>query len=227
MHAFVGVSDDWEEVEEDQPVHLGGCDSAIVATQGARVTIEDCWFSNFGRMGIQARHGARIEATAVTFNRHYFGAVSEDPGSSVVLRNVDFQGACVYACLVEKSGGMDLRSCHIREAQKGGILVREAGRARFDAATEFTSRRALGAAGATQPSALPAWVRRAIVIENGSLTFPDKMHGAYDSADWDWASELPEDSEGAGDWDDRLDECRWVTVCEDIWHTGPETSMHD
>ena len=133
----------------------------------------------------------------------------------------------MYACLVEKSGSMDLRSCHIREAQKVGILVREAGRARFDAATEFTSRRALGAAGATQPSALPAWVRRAIVIENGSLTFPDKMHGAYDSADWDWASELPEDSEGAGDWDDRLDECRWVTVCEDIWITGPETSMND
>ena len=226
--AFVGVSDDWEEVEEDQPVQLGGCDSCIVATQGARVTIEDCWFSNFGRMGIQARHGARIEATAVTFNRHYFGAVSEDPQSSVVLRDVDFQGAYVYACLVEKSGSMDLRSCRIREAQKGGILVREAGsRARFDAATEFTSRRALGAAGATQPSALPAWVRRAIVTGNGSLTFPDKIHGAYDSADWDWASELPEDSEGAGDWDDRLDECRWVTVREDIWITGTESSERD
>ena len=226
--AFVGVSEDWEEVEEDQPVQLDGCDSCIVATQGARVTIEDCWFSNFGRMGIQARHGARIEATAVTFNRHYFGAVSEDPQSSVVLRDVDFQGAYVYACLVEKSGSMDLRSCRIREAQKGGILVREAGsRARFDAATEFTSRRALGAAGATQPSALPAWVRRAIVTGNGSLTFPDKIHGAYDSADWDWASELPEDSEGAGDWDDRLDECRWVTVREDIWITGTESSERD
>ena len=51
-------------------------------------------------------------------------------------------------------------------------------------------------------------------------------HGNFEMAKR-WPAALPQDSEGAGDWDDRLDECRWVTVCEDIWHTGPETSMHD
>ena len=74
---FRGVSDDWEEVEEElAPIDLDGHDTGIVATQGARVTTENCWFSNFGRTGFKANTGARIEATDCTFNRHYFGALS-------------------------------------------------------------------------------------------------------------------------------------------------------
>ena len=72
--AFLGVSDDWDEVEEeDEPVELGNCDCGIVATQGARVTIEDCWFSNFGRMGIRARqrrahrgNGRHVQPAAIS-----------------------------------------------------------------------------------------------------------------------------------------------------------------
>ena len=117
--------------------------------------------------------------------------------------------------------------CRIREAQRAGLKVSgEGSRLRFDATTEFTSRRRIEE-DVPGIDSVPVWVRRAVAIEHGSLTFPDKMRGVYDSADWRWPAALPQDSEGAGDWGDRLDECRWVTVCEDIWHTGPETSMQD
>ena len=222
---FLGVSENFDAVVADEPVDTGAFDSGILATQGARVFIESCWFSGFGRYGIQAQDGAHVQARDCTFNRGYFGVVSD--GARVELERVDFQGANTYACSVRNSGSMDLRSCRIREAQRAGLKVHgEGSRLRFDATTEFTSRRRIEE-DVPGIDSVPVWVRRAVAIEHGSLTFPDKMRGVYDSADWRWPAALPQNSEGAGDWDDRLDECRWVTVCEDIWHTGAETSMHD
>ena len=215
------------------PLISTSASATVVAVLLASLSAERCariWrMRGPARVG-RASSGARIEATDCTFNRSFFGTVSEGPGSSVVLQNVDFQGDNVYACMTDEGGRTDLKACRIRGAQQSGVVVKDAGsRIRFDASTQFVARRKrMSAALAGHPPNEPLpWAPRGTVVENGSLTFPDKMHGAYDSADWDWASELPEDSEGAGDWDDRLDECRWVTVCEDIWITGPETSMND
>ena len=85
--AFMGVSDDWQDVDDDQEIELGGHDTAICALRGARVCVENCWFSQFGRMGPHRRRRTkRTEA--------FFGTVSEGPGSSAVLRAGGQRDAC-------------------------------------------------------------------------------------------------------------------------------------
>ena len=73
--------------DDDDPVDTGAFDSAILATRGARVFIESCWFSGFGRYGIQAQDGAHVQARDCTFNRGYSGVVSD--GARVELERVD------------------------------------------------------------------------------------------------------------------------------------------
>ena len=234
--AFRGVSDDWEEVEDELgPIELDGHDTAIVATQGARVTIEDCWFSNFGRTGIKANSGARIEATDCTFNRHYFGALSSGPRTSVVLRNVDFQGANVYAAIADDRGRVDLKACRIRGARLAGMIAKDAGsRIRFDALTQYVSQQQ--SREPHHPANQPRpWVKRACVIENGSLTFPDKIPGVWrvEGDSWAWLCEdrYPDDVwasdvEWESDDDDEDDETRWLTIRDDGWESGHERSMN-
>ena len=228
---FRGVSDDWEEVEDElAPIELDGHDTGIVATQGARVTIENCWFSNFGRTGFKANTGARIEATDCTFNRHYFGALSSGPRTSVVLRNVDFQGANVYAAIADDGGRIDLKACRIRGARLAGMIAKDAGsRIRFDALTQYVSQK-------RHPANQPRpWVKRACVIENGSLTFPDKIPGVWqvEGNSWAWLCEdrYPDDKwasdvEWESDDEDDDDETRWLTIRDDGWESGHERCMN-
>ena len=230
--AFLGVSDDWDEVEEeDEPVELGNCDCGIVATQGARVTIENCWFSNFGRMALRARSGARIEASDVTVNRSFFGVVSENrdepegPRSSMVLTRVDLQGANVYGCMVEGGARADLKACRIHGATHAGLISKGAGsRIRFDASTEYVSQhRSFG----QLPGHGPSWVKRACAIENGSVTFPDEIpgvgevEGRWVGAGNDYESDVEWESD-----DDNDDETRWLAVRDpDGWESGHERCM--
>jgi len=220
--AFMGVSDDWDDVEEDDPVLLGSHDTGIVATQGARVTIENCWFSDFGRTGFKANSGARIEATNCTFNRHYFGVMSWT-GSSVVLRNVDFQGANVYAAIADTGGRVDLKACRIRGATHAGIIARRAGsRIRFDALTQYVSQRQPREPHHPADRATP-WVTRACAIENGFLTFPDEIPGVG-KVEGRWLG-LHDDYESESD-DDEDDETRWLTVRGEGWESGHERCMN-
>ena len=250
--AFLGVSDDWDEVEEeDEPVELGNCDCGIVATQGARVTIENCWFSNFGRMALRASSGGRIEARDTTVNRSYFGAISENcdepegPQSSMVLTRVDFQGANKYACMAEGGARADLQACRIRCCTHSGVIAKDAGsRIRFDASTQFVSQhRTFG----QLPGRGPPWVKRASVIENGSVTFPDEIPGVGKvEGPWlgsahrgalqgpplgpppriDYQSDVEWESDDDDDDDD--DETRWLTVRllrDGGWESGHERCM--
>ena len=230
----MGVSDDWQDVDDDQEIELGGHDTAICALRGARVCVENCWFSQFGRMGLRASSGARIEATDCTFNRSFFGTVSEGPGSSVVLQNVDFQGDNVYACMTDEGGRTDLKACRIRGAQQSGVVVKDAGsRIRFDASTQFVARRKrMSAALAGHPPNEPLpWAPRGTVVENGSLTFPDTIPGAIPEGAWGWLTEVMQDDEeytSDVEWesdDDRDDETRWLTVTHAGWETGHERCM--
>ena len=247
--AFLGVSDDWDEVEEeDEPVELGNCDCGIVATQGARVTIENCWFSNFGRMALRASSGGRIEARDTTVNRSYFGAISENcdepegPQSSMVLTRVDFQGANKYACMAEGGARADLQACRIRCCTHSGVIAKDAGsRIRFDASTQFVSQhRTFG----QLPGRGPPWVKRASVIENGSVTFPDEIPGVGKvEGPWlgsahrgalqgpplgpppriDYQSDVEWESD---DDDDDDDETRWLTIRDNGWESGHERCMN-
>ena len=225
--AFMGVSDDWQDVDDDQEIELGGHDTAICALRGARVCVENCWFSQFGRMGLRASSGARIEATDCTFNRSFFGTVSEGPGSSVVLQNVDFQGDNVYACMTDEGGRTDLKACRIRGAQQSGVVVKDAGsRIRFDASTQFVSQhRSFG----QLPGRGPPWVKRASVIENGSVTFPDEIPGVGEvEGRWLGAgNDYQSDVEWESDDDDDDDETRWLTVRDpEGWESGHERCMN-
>ena len=229
---FMGVSDDWESVEDDQPIDLGGHDTGIIATQGARVTIENCWFSNFGRMALRARSGARIEASDVTVNRSFFGVVSENrdepegPRSSMVLTRVDLQGANVYGCMVEGGARADLKACRIHGATHAGLISKGAGsRIRFDASTQYVSQhRSFG----QLPGHGPSWVKRACAIENGSVTFPDEIPGVGE-VEGRWVgpgNEYESDVEWESDDDDDDDETRWLTVRDpDGWESGHERCM--
>ena len=249
--ALIGISDDWEEVEEDEPVDLGSHDTGIYATQGARVTIENCWFSNFGRMALRASSGGRIEARDTTVNRSYFGAISENcdepegPQSSMVLTRVDFQGANKYACMAEGGARADLQACRIRCCTHSGVIAKDAGsRIRFDASTQFVSQhRTFG----QLPGRGPPWVKRASVIENGSVTFPDEIPGVGKvEGPWlgsahrgalqgpplgpppriDYQSDVEWESD---DDDDDDDETRWLTVRllrDGGWESGHERCMN-
>ena len=210
---------------------MGGHDTGIIATQGARVTIENCWFSNFGRMAFRARSGARIAASDVTVNRSFFGAVSENrdepegPRSSMVLTRVDLQGANVYGCMVEGGARADLKACRIRGATHAGLISKGAGsRIRFDASTQYVSQhRSFG----QLPGHGPSWVKRACAIENGSVTFPDEIpgvgevEGRWVGAGNDYESDVEWESD-----DDNDDETRWLTVRDpDGWESGHERCM--
>ena len=132
---------------------------------------------------------------------------------------------------------MDLKACRIRGATHAGIIAKgEGARIRFDALTQYVSQQ--------QPREphhpanwRPPWVKRACVIENGSLTFPDKIPGVWrvegdDREDYAW---LCEDYHPAVEWasdvewesdDDEDDETRWLTVRDDGWESGHERSMN-
>ena len=212
---------------------MGGHDTGIIATQGARVTIENCWFSNFGRMALRARSGARIEASDVTVNRSFFGVVSENrdepegPRSSMVLTRVDLQGANVYGCMVEGGARADLKACRIRGATHAGLISKGAGsRIRFDASTEYVSQhRSFG----QLPGHGPSWVKRACAIENGSVTFPDEIPGVG-AVEGRWlgaGNEYESDVEWESDDDVDDDETRWLTVRDDEgWESGHERCMN-
>lgn len=240
--AFVGLSNDWDDVEEDEEVELDGHDTAICALQGSRVTLENCWFSQFGRVGLRAQSGARMEARDCTFNRSFFGAISEGPGSSVVLRNVDFQGANKYACMADEGGRMDLKACRVRCAEQSGFVAKDPGsRLRFDASTQFVSRRKRreDQHPADHP---PPWAPRAVAVDGASLTFPDKLPGVQRMQDSDYRAWLcegrddrPDDQwESDVEWESDAEDAgdtRWLTVRTDLngprcYETGHERCMN-
>ena len=249
---FMGISIDDEDVEEDdEAVGLAGHDSGILAMDGAQVVVENCWFSCFGRQAIGAKRGARVEARDCTFNRSYFGAHAE--GASMVLERCDFQGANVYGLLVVSGGRADVRSCRVVGSTMGALTVSDEGsRLRFDASTEYRSRR--GRIDDMDPGRLeanggrPFWIRRGVVLDGGRLTFPDTIPGVthvegdyamvYNGGAW-----LCEPFRPGGDydlyvsddeWSDDDDDAdpttagiRWLTVTHEHWETGKEASMTD
>ena len=129
---------------------------------------------------------------------------------------------------------MDLKACRIRGAKQAGIPAKDAGsRVRFDALTQFVSERQLREDHHPENRPTP-WVKRAGVISNGSLTFPDKIPGVWrvEGDSWAWLCEdrYPDD-EWASDveWesdDDDDDETRWLTIRDDGWESGHERSMN-
>ena len=129
---------------------------------------------------------------------------------------------------------MDLKACRIRGARQAGLCAKDNGsRLRFDALTQFVSQQ--------QPREdLPAnsrlpWVKRACAIQNGSLTFPDKIPGVWrvegDEYAW-WSVDRSEedqwasDVEGESDDDDDDDETRWLTIRDNGWESGHERCMN-
>ena len=127
---------------------------------------------------------------------------------------------------------MDLKACRIRGAKQAGILAKDAGsRVRFDALTQFVSERQLREDHHPENRPTP-WVKRAGVISNGSLTFPDKIPGAVTEGAWGWLTEVMRDDEeytSDVEWesdDDCDDETRWLTVTSPGWESGHERCMN-
>ena len=248
---FLGVSIDDEDVEEeDEEVTLHANDSGILAMDGAHVVVENCWFSCFGRQAIGAKRGSRLEARDCTFNRSYFGAHAE--GASMVLERCDFIGTNTYGVMVVSGGLTDVRSCRVAASTMTALAVSDAGsRLRFDAATEYRSRRArlddMNPGQLAANGGRPFWIRRAGVFDGGRLTFPDSIPGAQVEGDnaspyggpmggaWLCPSWRPggeddlyvSDDEWPGDDDPTTAGVRWLTVSHEHWETGQEASMHD
>ena len=61
----------------------------------------------------------------------------------MVLERCDFQGTNMYAAMCTEGGRTDVRSCRVAGSTMTGVAVSDAGsRLRFDASTEYRSRRA-------------------------------------------------------------------------------------
>ena len=130
----------------------------------------------------------------------------------------------------------------------GGLAVSDAGsRLRFDASTEFRSRRARRDDMEPEQLAVnggrPFWIRRGLVIEGGSITFPDRIPGVWrveGTGGWRSGTGMfawldPEEDDfyvSDDEWPDDDDDpttagVRWLTVTHDHWETGQEASMMD
>ena len=251
---FLGVSvddDDFSD-DEDAEVDLASRDTGIMATDGAHVVVENRWFSCFGRGAIAARSGARVDARDCSFGRSYFGACTEGAGSSMVLERCDFLGTNMYAVMSTEGGRIDVRSCRVAGSTMTALAVSDAGsRLRFDASTVYRSRRArlddMTPGQLEANGGRPFWIRRALALDGGSLTFPDRIPGAQVEGDtaspyggpmggaWLCPSWRPggeddlyvSDDEWPGDDDPTTAGVRWLTVTHDHWETGREASMHD
>ena len=140
----------------------------------------------------------------------------------------------MYAAIADAGGRVDLKACRIRGATHAGIIARGAGaRIRFDALTQYVSQQEPREAHHPANARLP-WVKRACAIENGRLTFPDKIPGVWrvEGDEFAWLSvDRSEEDEWASDveWesdDDDDDETRWLTIRDNGWESGHERCMN-
>ena len=170
----------------------------------------------------------------------------------MLLERCDFIGTNMYGVLVVSGGLTDVRSCRVAASTMTALAVSDAGsRLRFDASTEYRSRRArlddMNPGQLAANGGRPFWIRRGAVLDGGSLTFPDRIPGAQVEGDnaspypgpmagaWLCPSWRPggeddlyvSDDEWPGDDDPTTAGVRWLTVTHEHWETGQEASMRD
>ena len=99
----------WHGTGADQQIFA--C-AAVDATDGARVAIDNCWFSQFGDATLSVSGGAELRVRNVTMHRSRNGISAEGDGTSVVVDGTLFNGPLFCGVLAGRRAGRHLLVLH-------------------------------------------------------------------------------------------------------------------
>ena len=161
--------------------------AAVDATDGARVTIDNCWFSQFGDATLSAGGGAELRVRNVTTHRCKNGILAEGDGTSVVVDGGLFNGPHFCAALARAGARVDICSCFIDRCSMAGLRSDGPGsHIRFRETTYLSH-------SLDDNDDDADWVGRFMVSYGGRMTFP-----AAEDAIYRWAPS----SDRITSWDD-------------------------
>ena len=174
----------WHGTDADQQIFA--C-AAVDATDGARVAIDNCWFSQFGDATLSASGGAELRVRNVTTHRCKNGILAEGDGTSVVVDGGLFNGPHFCAALARAGARVDICSCFIDRCSMAGLRSDGPGsHIRFRETTYLSH-------SLDDNDDDADWVGRFMVSYGGRMTFP-----AAEDAVYRWAPS----SDRITSWDD-------------------------
>ena len=174
----------WQGTGADQQIFA--C-AAVDATDGARVAIDNCWFSQFGDTTLSASGGAELRVRNVTMHRSRNGISAEGDGTSVVVDGTLFNGPLFCGVLARAGARVDICSCFIDRCSMAGLRSDGPGsHIRFRETTYLSH-------SLDDNDDDADWVGRFMVSYGGRMTFP-----AAEDAIYRWAPS----SDRITSWDD-------------------------
>ena len=147
--------------------------AAVDATDGARVTIDNCWFSQFGDATLSASGGAELRVRNVTMHRSRNGISAEGDGTSVVVDGGLFNGPHFCAALARAGARVDICSCFIDRCSMAGLRSDGPGsHIRFRETTCLSH-------SLDDDDDDARWIGRFMVSYGGRVTFPAAEDAVY------------------------------------------------
>ena len=147
--------------------------AAVDATDGARVAIDNCWFSQFGDATLSAGGGAELRVRNVTTHRCKNGILAEGDGTSVVVDGGLFNGPHFCAALARAGARVDICSCFIDRCSMAGLRSDGPGsHIRFRETTYLSH-------SLDDNDDDADWVGRFMVSYGGRVTFPAAEDAVY------------------------------------------------
>ena len=147
--------------------------AAVDATDGARVTIDNCWFSQFGDATLSAGGGAELRVRNVTTHRCKNGILAEGDGTSVVVDGGLFNGPHFCAALARAGARVDICSCFIDRCSMAGLRSDGPGsHIRFRETTCLSH-------SLDDDDDDARWIGRFMVSYGGRVTFPAAEDAVY------------------------------------------------
>lgn len=124
--AFLGLSrdlgnDTWAQDEDEDDIDgvmgfaMDSHDTAIKAGNGARVHVDECAFTGYGRVAVHATCGGSVRVRDSYVSRGFFCALAEGRDASMLLQNCRLLGECSYAACSTDGGSMELVNCRIAD----------------------------------------------------------------------------------------------------------------
>ena len=133
--SFIGVSRDyWHTPGYAQPEPEGARfdmdahDTALNVTNGARVKIDECAFTRFGRAAVTATDpGSSVEIHDTYFSRSYCPVGAKGAGAVLSLVRCRVIGECMYSAIASEGARVEVWNSTISSCRNGGIVAMEEG----------------------------------------------------------------------------------------------------
>ena len=137
--SFIGVSRDyWHTPGYAQPepegarLDMDAHDTALNVTNGARVKIDECAFTRFGRAAVTATDpGSSVEIHDTYFSRSYCPVGAKGAGAVLSLTRCRVIGECMYGAMATEGARVEVWNSTISSPETpcrhGGIVAMEEG----------------------------------------------------------------------------------------------------